>query len=86
MGLRTWLGLKKRPRRDDAVWWSGKIDTILSEHITDPDFPVDIVYTWVDGFDPEHRALRKTHASPSRLVKHDINRKRYAVASVQVDH
>lgn len=62
MGLRTWLGLKKRPRRDDAVWWSGKIDTILSEHITDPDFPVDIVYTWVDGSDPEHRALRNRYA------------------------
>lgn len=69
MGLRTWLGLKKKPKYSGAIgmsspegWCSIPPATVLEEGLIEPDFPIDVVYTWVDGNDPEHRALRNYYS------------------------
>lgn len=57
MGLKTWLGLK--PRRDLEQVELGSAaqgsERRIAAGLPDPTFPIDIVYTWVDGDDPEHR-------------------------------
>jgi hypothetical protein len=47
MGLKTWLGLKPRNKSQRTEW--KKIESNLIE----PSFPIDVVYTWVDGRDPK---------------------------------
>ncbi len=39
-------------------------------HAAQPDFPVDVVYTWVDGADPAHQAKRQAHL-PAQGDIHD---------------
>ncbi|WP_017602278.1 stealth family protein [Nocardiopsis lucentensis] len=55
------------------------------------DFPVDVVYTWVDGEDPEHAAKRARHrkggtatlaANASRCTSHD--ELRYSLRSLRM--
>jgi hypothetical protein len=57
MGLRTWLGLKKRRRAISSKWEA--IETELIQ----PSFPIDIVYSWVDGRDPDFSQLLEKYRS-----------------------
>lgn len=59
--------------------------------VDDVDFPVDVVYTWVDGADPEHTAKRARHsgaaasalaANRSRFV--DRQELRYSLRSLHM--
>jgi hypothetical protein len=52
MGLRTWLGLKKRAV---SLGYSRSEANLrfIEEGLIEPAFPIDVVYTWVDGDDPE---------------------------------
>ncbi|MBR8741224.1 stealth family protein [Nocardiopsis sp. MG754419] len=44
----------------------------------DVDFPIDVVYTWVDGEDPEHAAKRALHQPGSgSLHRHATNASRF---------
>jgi Stealth protein CR2, conserved region 2/Stealth protein CR1, conserved region 1/Stealth protein CR4, conserved region 4/Stealth protein CR3, conserved region 3 len=83
MGLRTWLGLKKPPAAPSA--------RILVEGLVQPTFPIDVIYTWVDGEDPAFCAELNRHrygsadaesaVSDSRWTSHD--ELRYSLRSVQ---
>ncbi|SIO90180.1 Glycosyltransferase [Nocardiopsis sp. JB363] len=61
--------------------------------VDDVDFPIDVVYTWVDGDDPEHAAKRARHrggsvsvnsraANASRFTSHD--ELRYSLRSLEM--
>jgi hypothetical protein len=38
------------------------------EHATQPDFPIDVVYTWVNGADPEHQARRAAYLPKQQII------------------
>lgn len=93
MGLRTWLGLKKPsgaiPVSSLAERPSAVDSLPLLEGLIEPNFPIDIVYTWVDGDDPEFQEIRRQYAPPDarpeisgpmRFTSHD--ELRYSLRSI----
>jgi len=73
MGLRTWLGLKKRKTAQPSAEPisspapAGRLLNgyrIIDEGGIEPSFPVDVVYTWVDVDDPDFRASLASHLPP----------------------
>ena len=89
MGLRTWLGLKNPPPPSGQSKQK-RLARNLDESQVQPGFPIDLVYTWVDGADPEFLRQRQLYsgkkdiplasASPERWRDH--HELRYSLRSV----
>ncbi len=43
----------------------------MDKSLLEPDFPVDVVYTWVDGADPAHAAKRAKHLPGQKNIHPD---------------
>lgn len=68
MGLRTILGLKPKKAAPVKKERPGPPLTLrMAEAFIEPAFPIDVVYTWVDGSDPAHREKLARFASKKEL-------------------
>ena len=75
MGLRTTLGLKKKKKKaapPRKVRPRPPISLQLAEGWIEPPFPIDIVYTWVDGNDAAHRAKLEKYAPEEALENPNV--------------
>ncbi|MDI2097964.1 stealth family protein [Ruicaihuangia caeni] len=61
--------------RDGYAWptFAGMFD----DHVDDVDFPIDIVFSWVDGSDPEYLAERSRYLAQHQLNPADAGATRY---------
>ena len=66
------------------------IENMFADHASDIDFDIDIVFSWVDGNDPEYVAARRAHMEGAVVGEGDahearfrqINELKYALRSV----
>ncbi|HWL59471.1 MAG TPA: stealth family protein [Microbacteriaceae bacterium] len=76
---------RRRIARDDAVitmveqhggrWPS--LAGMFDDHADDVHFPIDMVFSWVDGDDPEYHARRAARLAQRRLNPADVSAARY---------
>jgi len=53
------------------------IENMFADHASDIDFPVDLVFSWVDGSDPEYRRVRASYMENAVVGEGDAHEARF---------